>query len=192
MTDFRTYVLSLSKRRKHSMTALVFCNIAWTTTLATIAHGRFTTGIASFAECQELCRVFYIGHSAKDVFAECPNSNTRQRHDPRQSWSLPSAQDRHSTKTFSLPSAQICHSAKTFFAECQRLTLGKFWPTVKPACRRQLFAECTNATLGKEALCRVPKADTRQSIIFFDSCTSKIFTSPHTTCGTPCLSLVYF
>jgi len=116
---------------------------------------------------KELCRVFYIGHSAKDVFAECPNSNTRQRHDPRQSWSLPSAQDRHSTKTFSLPSAQICHSAKTFFAECQRLTLGKFWPAVKPACGRQLFAECTNATLGKEALCRVSKADTRQSIIFF-------------------------
>ena len=147
----------------------------------------------------KLCRVprtlpsfFYLGHSVKAVFAECPNSNTRQRHDPRQSWSLPSAQDRHSTKTFSLPSAQICHSAKTFFAECQRLTLGKFWPAIKPACRCQLFAECTNATLGKEALCQVLKADTRQSIIFFYSCTSKNFTSPHTTFSTPCLSLVYF
>jgi len=111
----------------------------------------------------KLCRVprtlpsfFYLGHSIKAVFAECSNSNTQQRHDPRQSWSLPSAQFRHSAKTSSLSSAQTC----------QRLTLGKFWPAVKPACRRQLFAECTNATLDKEALCRVSKADTRQSIFF--------------------------
>ena len=60
------------------------------------------------------------------------------------------------------------------FAECQRLTLGKFWPAVNPACRRQLFAECTNATLGKEALCRVSKADTRQSIILFTPALQKI------------------
>ena len=158
----------------------------------------YPTSLSSLPESQALpsaknfAEFFYLGHSVKAVFAECPNSNTRQRHDPRQSWSLPSAQDQHSAKTSSLPTAQTCHSAKTFFAECQRLTLGKFWPAVKPACRRQLFAECTNATLGKEALCRVSKADTRQSIIFFDSCTSKFFTSPHTTCGTPCLSLVYF
>ena len=133
----------------------------------------YPTSLSSLPESQALpsaknfAEFFYLGHSAKAVFAECPNSNTRQRHDPRQSWSLPSAHDRHSAKTSSLPSAQTRHSAKTFFAECQRLTLGKFWPAVKPACRRQLFAECTNATLGKEALCRVSKADTRHGIIFF-------------------------
>jgi len=87
--------------------------------------------------------------------------------------SLLSAHDQHSAKTSSLPSAPTSHSAKTFFAECQRLTLGKFWPAVKPACRRQLFAECTNATLGKEALCRVSKADTRQSIIFLSPALQK-------------------
>jgi len=88
--------------------------------------------------------------------------------------------------------AECSDIPSAIFAECKRLTLGKFWPTVKLACCRQLFAECTKATLGKEALYRVSKADTRQSIIFFGSCTSKFFTSPHTTCGTPCLSLVYF
>ena len=30
-----------------------------------------TTGYGFFAECPRLCRVFFIGHSAKRLFAEC-------------------------------------------------------------------------------------------------------------------------
>ena len=131
--------------------------------------------------------------SAKN-FTEYFISGTRQR------MSLPSIQTRTLDKDTTLGKAALCRVLRVDTRQrrhlcrvlSQRLTLGKFWPAVKPACRRHLFAECTKATLDKEALCRVSKADTRQSIIFFYSCTSKFFTSPHTTCGTPCLSLVYF
>jgi hypothetical protein len=30
-----------------------------------------TTGETSFAECQKVCRVLYVGHSANLYFAEC-------------------------------------------------------------------------------------------------------------------------
>jgi hypothetical protein len=36
-----------------------------------------TTGIWLFAECHILCRVFFFGHSAKKLFAECHAKNTR-------------------------------------------------------------------------------------------------------------------
>ena len=90
----------------------------------------------------------------------------------------------HSTKTRP--------SAKLLFAECSEVTLGKdFLCRVSTSHTRQILAR-RQTSLSPSALCRVYKGNTRQSIIFFGSCTSKIFTSPHTTCGTPCLSLVYF
>ena len=74
----------------------------------------FTTGIVSFTECQELCQVFYLGHSVKAIFAECPNSNTRQRHGP---------------------------SAKLVFAECSDMPLGKdFLCRVSTSHTRQILA----------------------------------------------------
>ena len=45
----------------------------------------YTTGNRHFAECRRLCRVYFIWHSAKTVFAECQIKYTRQNA------SLPSA-----------------------------------------------------------------------------------------------------
>ena len=38
-----------------------------------------TTGNRHFAECRRLCRVYFIGHSAKTVFAECQMKYTRKK-----------------------------------------------------------------------------------------------------------------
>ena len=92
---------------------------------------RYTTGNRHFAECQRLCRVYFIGHSANTVFAECQIKYTRQKKNTRQNASLPSAfflalgKDVFCRVLFfgtwqnaSLPSAFFWHSTKMYFAEC--------------------------------------------------------------------------
>jgi hypothetical protein len=128
-----------------------------------------TTGIAGFAECCILCRVPFVGHSAKKA--------------------LPSAalgKVRHSAKR-PLPSAE--HSAQATlgndnFAECQTLGKGGSRQTVvsgrpKADGRQSLprangwhsakwfFAECHIVGTRQKQLCRVSSLDTRQSIFLF-------------------------
>ena len=49
-----------------------------------------TTGDGFFAECPILCRVLFIGRSAKRLFAECQGESTRQTTGTRQRGGLPS------------------------------------------------------------------------------------------------------
>ena len=63
-----------------------------------------TTGNRHFAECRKLCRVYFIGHSAKTA--------------------LSSVFFRHSAK-MTLPSVFFRHPAKMYFAKCHFSALGK-------------------------------------------------------------------
>jgi hypothetical protein len=115
-----------------------------------------TTGIWAFAECRRLCRVLFIGHSAKktlpstalgkvlrsvkSLFTECRTLGT----------------EKHSANT-ALPSGK--HSAK--------MTLGKGPSAAVYSWRPSAFAEDRKPALGKEGLYRVSSVDTRQSIFLF-------------------------
>ena len=50
-----------------------------------------TMGNSTFAVCQRVCRVQFLGHTAKNNFAECLQINTRQTRGTRQSHALPCA-----------------------------------------------------------------------------------------------------
>ena len=90
-----------------------------------------TIGNRHFAECRRLCRVYFIGHSGKTVFAECQIKYTQHK------------------KT--LDKIRLCrvpffwHSAKMYFAECyfsahDKIRLCRvsfFWHSAK-----MYFAEC--------------------------------------------------
>ena len=103
-----------------------------------------TTENRHFAECRKLCRVYFIGHSAKTVFAECQIKYTRQK--------------KYLTKCvraeclFSgtrqiciLPSAIFRHTAKCVFAEC-------LFSDTRQRC---ILPSAFVLALGKEAFCRV-------------------------------------
>jgi hypothetical protein len=118
-----------------------------------LAH---TTGIRVFAECRRLCRVLFIGHSAKTrlpsaalgkvqhsvkiLFTECRTLGTAK----------------HSTKTV-LP--RVKHSAKT--------ALGKGPLAAVYIWRPSVVAECQILGTRQRTLCRVSSLDTRQSIFLF-------------------------
>jgi hypothetical protein len=115
-----------------------------------------TTGIQLFAECRRLCRVLFIGHSAKpslpsaalgkvlrsvnSLFTECRTLGT----------------SKHSAKT-ALPSVK--HSAN--------MALGKGPLAPSTTDGRQSLPSVKYLALGKESLCRVSYVDTWQSIFFF-------------------------
>ena len=42
-----------------------------------VTYCYFTTGILKFTECFYVCRVYFLGHSANKLFAECCTKNTR-------------------------------------------------------------------------------------------------------------------
>jgi hypothetical protein len=115
-----------------------------------------TTGIRLFAECRRLCRVLFIGHSAKpslpraalgkllrsvnSLFTDCRTLGTAK----------------HSAKT-ALPSVK--HSAN--------MALGKGPLAPSTTDGRQSLPSVKYLALGKESLCRVSYVDTRQSIFLF-------------------------
>ena len=53
-------------------------------------HKTHTTGDGFFAECPRLCRVLFIRHLVKRLFAECQRESTRQTTGTRQRGGLPS------------------------------------------------------------------------------------------------------
>jgi hypothetical protein len=79
-----------------------------------------TTGHSCFAEGKILCRAHFLGHSAKEIFAECQIQKHSAKKCPRQS---------------SLSECQALGkggpSTNFFFAEGWEL--GKFWPSAKVA-----------------------------------------------------------
>jgi hypothetical protein len=129
-----------------------------------------TTGIVGFAECCIICRVPFVGHSAKKAlpsaalgkvrisaknpFTECSTLGTGQ----------------HSAKT-SLPS--VHHSAKGALGKGPSAAVPKL--TAVSLCReptagtrqRGFFAECHIVGTRQRRLCRVSSLDTRQSIFLF-------------------------
>jgi hypothetical protein len=125
-------------------------------TIKTLISKPYTTGIRLFAECRWLCRVLFIGHSAKPtlpsaalskvlrsvkiLFTECGTLGTPQ----------------HSAKT-ALP--RVRHSTKR--------ALGKGPLAAVYSWRPSVFAECHILGTRQRTLCRVPSLDTRQSIFLF-------------------------
>ena len=92
--EFLLYYRSFTKK------LMWFAFMATTTAFAT---GLYTTGNRHFAECRRLCRMYFIGHSAKKIHSA--KKNTRQN--------------------ASLPSAFFWHSANMYFAECYFSAHGK-------------------------------------------------------------------
>jgi hypothetical protein len=115
-----------------------------------------TTRIWVFVECRSVCRVLFIGHSAKPtllsaalgkvlrsvkiLFTECRTLGTAK----------------HSAKT-ALP--KVKHSAK--------IALGKGPLAAVYSWRPSIFAECQILGTRQRTLCRVSSLDTRQSIFLF-------------------------
>ena len=144
-----------------------------------------TTGENYFAECKIVCRVHFIGHSAKAVFAESQTQRHSAKKCRRQIYlcRVPGTRQRLAVgKNLPLPSAgrsaKIGRRQKKF-AECR--ALGKFRPSAKVAgvmaatCRQPLpsappFGARQRIFFIFLILCRVPCAlalgNTRQ-IIFF-------------------------
>jgi hypothetical protein len=118
---------------------------SWDDGSSNLAVDSSTTGIWGFAECWLLCRVPFVGHSAKKA--------------------LPSAalgKVRHSAKT-TLPSAE--HSAQNDTRQRQLCRVSNTRQSGLSANGRQrpsqswrplVFAECHPLALGKEILYRVP------------------------------------
>jgi hypothetical protein len=108
----------------------------------------FTTGIQGFAECCNLCRVLFVGHSAKKALPSAALGKARlsAKRLFTECWTLGTG--RHSAKT-SLPSVK--HSAKG--------ALGKGPSTAV-------------LKLTAVSLCREPAAGTRQRGFFAECHTS--------------------
>ena len=130
-------------------------------------YNRDTTRNQHFAECRRLRRVYFIGHSAKTVFAECQIKYTRQKKNTRQNASLSSA--------FFLALGKDVFCRVLFFGTRQNASLPSafFLALGKDVfCRVSFFGTRQNASLpsaivlalGKEAFCRVHFFGPRQII----------------------------
>jgi hypothetical protein len=129
-----------------------------------------TTGIRVFAECWILCRVPFVGHSAKKALPRTALGKVRLSAQRlfTECWTLDRGQ--HSAKT-GLPSVK--HSAKGALGKKPSAAVPKL--TAVSICRvptvgsrqRCFFAECHAAGTRQRKLCRVSYSDTRQSLFLF-------------------------
>jgi hypothetical protein len=123
-----------------------------------------TTGIQGFAECCNLCRVPFVGHSAKKALPSAALGKARlsAKRLFTECWTLGTG--RHSAKT-SLPSVK--HSAKG--------ALGKGPSTA--VLKLMAVSLCREPAAGtrQRALCRVSYPDTRQSVFLFFDFVSQTF-----------------
>jgi hypothetical protein len=104
-----------------------------------------TTGIAGFAECCILCRVPFVGHSAKKALPSAALGKVRLSAKS----SLPSAE--HSTQD-GTRQRQLCRGSNTR----QRGLSANGRQRPSQSWRPSVFAESQRLALGKEVLCRVP------------------------------------
>jgi hypothetical protein len=144
----------------------------------------YTTGIRVFAECRRLCRVLFVGHSAKtslpraalgkDFFAE-----SRTQQSPALGIDFVyRVQDTRYRNTL----------GKDKFAEWQ--TLGKCGSRQMWVDTRQsgFFAECHILGTRQRPLYRVSSVDTRQSIfLFFKFCSPNFLWYVPTPCRPTCI-----
>jgi hypothetical protein len=129
-----------------------------------------TTGIQGFAECWPLCRVPFVGHSAKTALPRAALGKVRLSAKSlfTECWTLGTGP--HSAKT-SLPSVK--HSAKGALRKGPSAAVPKL--TAVSLCReptvgtrqRVFFVECQIVGTRQRRLCRVSSLDTRQSIFLF-------------------------
>jgi hypothetical protein len=141
-----------------------------------LQHLTATTGDGFYAECQMLCRVSFIGHSVKRLFAErCSRpSKTLGKDRFTECWAL--GKEMHSASLCREPS-----SRQRFTLDKDDLTNGKH-PTVT-LCRVSavrhsikffliILPSARNLTLCKEFLCRVSESwHSAKNFNFFSFCT---------------------
>ena len=100
-----------------------------------------------FAECQNICPVHCIGHSAKKLFAECCINHTRQTKLFVVCWKKTTRQ------TMKKHSEEQRHWAKNCHVDIRQLVclpLGVCRVSVSGTRQRSKFAECFPLALGKE------------------------------------------
>jgi hypothetical protein len=150
-----------------------------------------TTGIRGFAECRPLCRVPFVGHSAKKALPRAALGKVRLSATSlfTECWTLGTGP--HSAKT-RLPSVK--HSAKVALGKGPSAAVPKL--TAVSLCReprvgtrqRVFFAECQLLGTQQRTLCRVSSLDTRQSIfLFFSFCLSNFLWYVPTLCSPTCI-----
>jgi hypothetical protein len=129
-----------------------------------------TTRIRGFAECRPLCRVPFVGHSAKQALPRAVLGKVRLSATSlfTECWTLGTGP--HSAKT-RLPSVK--HSAKVALGKGPSVAILKL--TAVSLCReprvgtrqRVFFGECQIFGTRQRTLCRVSSLDTQQSIFLF-------------------------
>jgi hypothetical protein len=115
-----------------------------------------TTGIQGFAECCNLCRVPFVGHSAKKALPSAALGKARLSATRLFTECRTLGIGRHSAQT-GLPSVK--HSAKG--------ALGKGPSTAVPKLTAVSLCREPAAGTRQRPLCRVSSLDTRQSIFLF-------------------------
>jgi hypothetical protein len=129
-----------------------------------------TTGIRGFAECWPLCRVPFVGHSAKKALPRAAFGKVRISAKSlfTECWTLGTGP--HSAKTRLL---SVKHSAKGALskeplAAVPKLTAVSLYREPTVGTRQRVFlAECQIVGTRQGRLCRVSSLDTRQSIFLF-------------------------
>ena len=107
-----------------------------------------TTGNATFAVCPKLCRVLYIGHTTKVVFAVCCRFDAWQNKGTRQTNCLPCAFDYNTRQTEA--ARQIDYFA--VYLLMKPTVNSKHTANVLKSVTGKCFAVCPAGTLGKQHL----------------------------------------
>ena len=109
-----------------------------------------------FTECQNICRVHSIGHSAKKLFAECCRNHTRQNNGTRHTKLFVECwKKRPLGKLRKKHSAKQRHTAKNRHVDIRQLVclpLGVCQVSVSSTQQKSKFAECFPLALGKEII----------------------------------------
>jgi hypothetical protein len=150
----------------------------------------FTTGIAGFAECCILCRVPFVGHSAKKALPSAALGKVR--HSAKRP--LPSAEHSVQDDTRQRQLCRVSNTRQRGFSANGRQRPSQSW-------RPSVFAESQRLTLGKEPLCRVPHSrhsakhtfpsvyyrHSAKFILIFWFCLPKFLWYVPTLCRPPCI-----
>jgi hypothetical protein len=122
-------------------------------------HGVITTGIRGFAECRPLCRVPFVGHSAKKALPRAALGKVRLLATSlfTECWTLGTGP--HSAKVALGKGSSAAVPKLTAVSLCREPRVGTR--------QRVFFAECQILGTRQRTLCRVSSLDTQQSIFLF-------------------------
>jgi hypothetical protein len=127
-----------------------------------------TTGIRGFAECWHLCRVPFVGHSAKTALPSAALDKVRLSAKSlfTECWTL--GTEPQSAKGALGKGPSVAVQKLTAVSLCRE-------PTVDTR-QRVFFAECQMVGTRQRMLCRVSSLNTRQSVfLFFFILSPKLF-----------------